>query len=83
MKTIKNNYPIKECVCVSPDEFNRILSDIFGDNVETEYSMDGLWVGNSEGELPLEDGLSEYFGREVSSIHLDDCDYVGVWIVFA
>lgn len=76
-------HPIKETICLSSDEFEKILKKIYPHGFETEYSMDGLWVGNKYGELPVEEDLTEYFNRKVSSIHLDDCDCVGVWIVFA
>ena len=77
--------PIKETVCVSKDKFEEILDDIYGiHEYDTEYSLDGLSIWTEESkELPIEEDLSKYFGRAVSTVHLDDCEYIGVWIVFA
>ena len=69
-------------ICLNADEFERIILKT-EPNAEFDYSLDGLWVGTNDGELDFEDILAEYFGRRVSSVHLDDCDDIGVWVVFA
>ena len=36
----------------------------------------------AKGETISYEKLGEYFDVQITSIHIDDCDYVGVWIVY-
>ena len=47
--------------------------------------MDGLWLDGIEDEdvdASLTENLSQYFGMDVTSVHIDDCDNSHVWIEY-
>ena len=78
---------LKTCIAMDSSEFNNVLHTIFGDNIETEYSMDGLYIGYRDGDgiedEELHKKLAEYFDvKTVTSIHIDDCEYLLVWTVY-
>ena len=83
---IKNVFKeqLKRCVFLTDDEFKRILRQY---DIEPEYSYDGITyidVKNQD-DIANEDVcemLSEYFNTKVTSIHIDDCEYVGVWVAY-
>lgn len=73
----------KETAIITADE----LESIIGKGIIPHYDMDGLWFEYFDETITNIDEvvinkLSAYFDRKVSSIHIDDCDYVGVWVVF-
>lgn len=78
----------KNCLCMSADEFDDICVKLYGADVLTHYDMDGLWVETKEDETVsdvdphLIEDLTEYLGLNVTSVHIDDCDNVGVWIAY-
>lgn len=85
-----NNYMLKKCIFLTSDEYECILKKLFGDTIRVEFSMDGIWVGY-DGEDFLDvceepdiyTKLAAYFDvTEVTSVHMDDCEYVGVWICY-
>lgn len=78
----------KKVLYLTADEFDDICVKLYGPSVATHYDMDGLWIEAGEEsnvfdhDPPLNEDLSKYFGLKVTSVHIDDCDYVGVWIVY-
>lgn len=70
---------LKKCIFKEYDEFKRDVSAALGSNVTVECDYEGISF-NYEGNV-LE-GMSKYYGVEVTSIHIDDCDIIGVWIVY-
>ena len=81
---------LKTCIFMETEQYTNILEEIFGPKIRVDFSMDGIWVGydydeyNETTEEPdVEAKLAEYFGvSEVTSIHVDDCDEIGVWICY-
>ena len=79
----------KSCLCLGYEEFEALCEEATGvDDLQFHYDMDGLWVEEyteKENGYDLEkviEALSEALGITITSIHIDDCDMVGVWIVY-
>lgn len=78
----------KQALCLSADEFDDICVKLYGNEVVTHYAMDGIWIEISDvdtisdADARLAEDLSEYLGLNVTSVHIDDKDNVGVWIVY-
>ncbi len=75
---------LKRCIFLVEEEFNAILDK---HNIKPEYSYDGLTFYDKKNQDDLTDEdinniLSDYFGIKVTSVHMDDCDHIGVWIVY-
>ena len=73
---------LKKCIFLLADEFKEITEGL---GIQTDTGWEGVFF--SKGEEDIDDGdvykaLSEYFGVEVTSVHCDDCDYMGVWVVY-
>lgn len=87
MKNVKE-WQKKTCIFMETEEFDDIIRYLFGKEVETEYSLEGIWIGYQNGdawidEAEIESGLAEFFDvKEVTSIHIDDWDPMGVWICY-
>ena len=87
---IKNAYDheLKTAICISIPRFNSIIANISNNEVNAEYSLDGIWFNSDtiesayEAEQFIIDKLSDYFGVKVTSIHMDDCETSGIWIVY-
>ena len=82
-----NDYQLKKCIFLTPDEFEDVLHIIYPDSeIDVAYSMDGLTVDVDEDCPDDEDfhkKLADYYDvAQVTSLHIDDCDCVGVWIVY-
>jgi hypothetical protein len=85
MKNITPNQ-LKNTVYLNADEFEDIVNSIYP-STRVHFCNDGIWY-DRENNLPdfeddaLFEALAAYFGvARVASIHIDDCDYVGVWVV--
>ena len=77
-------YRIKYGVCLSREEFEPIVLEKVPD-AEFVYALEGLSVdtrSTSLNDKQLTDIFSEFFGYPVSSIHIDDCEDVGIWVIF-
>ena len=84
MKNVKS-YQLKKCIFMVEEEFNEIIKTVFGEEFETDFGIDGISVwSRTEGlkDPDINKGLSEYFDVTVTSVHIDDCDYIGVWICY-
>lgn len=79
------NITKKNCLCLPFSDFERLVRKV-APTVKIEVDLDGLsyWdEENEEGCYEINDLLSSELGIEITSIHMDDCDYdVGVWIVY-
>jgi hypothetical protein len=86
MKNVAD-YQLKKCIFLTAEGFENVVKEIYPDNeVEVEYSMDGLTV-DVDGDCPddedLHKKLADYYDvAKVTSVHMDDCDYIGVWIAY-
>jgi hypothetical protein len=85
MKNVRENQ-FKKCIFLDIDEFSEIIKGIFGRNTIVEYTLEGLSIYNEIDCLPnseICEALANYFDVfEVTSFHADDCDYIGVWVVY-
>ena len=86
MKNVRVNQ-LKKCIFVNAEEFETIVQAIFDDikGIKVDYTFEGLDVyGDEEGVAnnDLYERLGEYFDVEITSIHIDDCDCIGVWVVY-
>lgn len=82
----------KQCLCLTADEFTEICTELYGPGTRVHYDMDGLWIdredntesgfGPDVSDDDLNRDLSKYFSIEVTSVHIDDADYVCAWIVY-
>ena len=86
MKNVRESQR-KTCIFLEVEEFESILHRLFGKDIETDYSLDGLYIGYENGDdldtEELHDLLAKYFDvATVTSIHIDDADTTGVWIVY-
>ena len=88
MKNVKENQ-LKKCIFMGTDEFDTIIKKLFGKTTEVEFTLEGMWIGEPNDdccEIPFEDiseKLAEYFDvKNITSVHMDDCDEIGVWICY-
>lgn len=63
------------------DELRQILDDNGYEDIAISTDCDGISFDNPDGDtvnmIPF---FNEYFDIEISSIHIDDADSVGIWI---
>lgn len=84
MKNVKD-YQLKKCIFMETEEFNGVIKKVFGDEFEADFGLDGICVWSRAEELEdvdINNGLSEYFDVNVTSVHIDDYDSIGVWICY-
>ena len=77
----------KTCIFLIEEEFDSIIRQCFGEKANVCYELDGLTFSKDEETAidtdELHRTLADYFEvGEVTSIHIDDCDVIGVWICF-
>lgn len=79
MKNVKE-FQLKKCIFLIEDEF-RGLADKLNIAIELDYEgASFVEVTEQEKAFAI---LSDYFGvKEITSIHCDDCELTGVWIVY-
>lgn len=84
MKNVRE-YQLKKCIFKEYDEFKRDVAEILGNDVEISCDYDGIYFEANEDALCTEEvlaGMSKYYDVEVTSIHIDDCEVIGVWICY-
>lgn len=85
MKNV-NEYMLKTCIYMPADEYEELLKELFGEYLRVDFTLEGLGVEYNNitcDEPDIASKLAEYFDvKEITSIHIDDCDYMGVWIVY-
>ena len=86
MKNVKKTQ-LKKCIYVEAEEFTAIVQEIFDDeNIDIAYTNEGLDICTDNDVVDigeLHEGLASYFDvKEITSVHIDDCDFIGVWIVY-
>lgn len=87
MKNVRENQ-LKKCIFMDTDEFKEIYVQVFGvydvetNQIDVEFNTcEGIYFdGISNQDVYAK--LSEYFEITITSIHLDDCEYPGVWICY-
>ena len=86
MKNIKPNQ-LKKCIFLTQTEMEQILTETLQKTVTVNVSLYGLEPCTEDNDEDIDDCylcnvLSGYFDVNVTSIHIDDCEYVGVWVVY-
>lgn len=81
MKNVRENQ-LKKCIFFLYDEFEEVIKD-FGISAEIDYDGIAFAKGNEDiNNEAVYAILSKHFDVDVTSIHCDDCDYIGVWVVY-
>ncbi len=76
MKNISENM-LKKAIFVELSEFENLVKEVNGENDSAEVE-DGYVSITQE----TRDKLSEYFDVEITSVHADSFDTVGIWIIY-
>ncbi len=87
MKNVRENQ-LKKCIFMETEDFEEVFVNVFGEydedtnEVDVEFdTVDGIYFcGISNEDVYTE--LSKYFDVNVTSIHIDDFDTIGVWICY-
>ena len=85
MKNV-NKDMLEKCICITLDEFIRVIRETLGNNVCVEANWDGVSIGTDEDCIDHEEvcaALAQYFGvKEVTTYHMDDWEYGYIWICY-
>lgn len=85
MKNVRESQ-LKKCIFLDIEEFESIIQNVFGNGVTVDSTLEGLDIYDEFDNIEFGNicmSLAEYFDvKEVTSFHIDDCDYVGVWIAY-
>ena len=81
MKNVENTM-LKTAIFMECDRFEKLLYELTGDAADDDfvggiYITDNIYVSDETLEK-----LKEYFDVNITSIHADDADTVGIWIVY-
>ena len=69
---------LKKAIFLELDTFCELVREITGDdNNVDDYGYEGVCVS----DVGIR-ALEKYFDVNITSIHADDCDVVGIWIVY-
>lgn len=91
---MKNVRPemLKKCILILGDEYKRLVASLTKGKVEVEFCCDGIdycqpdgveWNDISYDGEGINAMLSDYFGVNVTSVHMDTCDFPGVWVCYS
>jgi hypothetical protein len=73
----------KSCFFFEQEEFEEILER---GGFVAEFDLEGILFSKKEGgccsSSDVYDFLSEHFDVDVTSVHIDDCEYLGIWVVY-
>ena len=68
------------------EEFRSLLNEIYAEIIYIDFSLDGLYIGKTEEDLPVEDlheKLAETLKVDtVTGIHIDDEEPTNVWVTY-
>lgn len=84
MKNVRPDQ-LKTAIFLTQKELEVVLSEVLQKTVTANISPYGLGVGTEDevvDDCGLCDALSKHFDVRVTSVHIDDYDYVGVWIIY-
>lgn len=79
------NFEKKNALVTTACHFDKVLTEISNGEISASYCLDGIWYESdtiTDTDAFVRDKLSEYLGVNVTSVHLDDCDSIGVWIIY-
>lgn len=78
---------LKKTILLSLEEFQKAVQEV-APNTTVHCSLDGVWYETTPDTPDMEEEylrilLARYFDVfEITSIHIDDNEYVGVWLVY-
>lgn len=81
---------VKKCIFMELEEFEEVVNEVTGGLKKVSYECDGIFFEDTDKAEETEefwneemtDTLSRYYDVEVTSIHADDCEIVGIWICY-
>lgn len=76
---------LKKCIFADLPIFEQDVKKAIADDVKIFCDYEGISFkqGNSYLDINwVQEKLSKYYGVDVTSIHIDDYDEVGVWVVY-
>jgi len=81
MKNVENTM-LKTAIFMEQDRFEQLLYNLTGDETDDDfvggtYITDGIYISDETLEK-----LKTYFDVNITSIHADDADVVGIWIIY-
>ena len=77
MKNV-NESMLKTALFIELDEFKKLVTELTGEDCSVDYDVyDDLCVTDEGMEA-----LKKHFDINITSIHADDYDTVGVWIIY-
>jgi len=76
MKNTNKNM-LKTAIFMDFDAFRELVQKITGYGGNVSYDGYGIYV--SENGMSA---LEKYFDVSITSVHADDCDFTGVWVVY-
>ena len=85
MKNVRENQ-LKKCIYLEAEEFVDIIHEVLNKDFRVYFTSEGLDICTNDNIVNVDElhtALATYFDiKEVTSIHIDDCDFIGVWIVY-
>jgi hypothetical protein len=89
MKNVRESQ-LKKCIFIEGDEFTELIRSFYPEirpqgRLIVDYTLEGIDIYSDEIEINTDDIirlLSKHFDVEVTSFHIDDCEYVGVWVAY-
>lgn len=84
MKNVRPDQ-LKKVIFLTQTGLEVALSKVLQETVTANVSLYGLDVCTEDDgvdDRAICDALSKHFDVQVTSIHIDDCDHVGVWVVY-
>lgn len=81
----KRLYVERKCLFMPASEFNDLLCELYDGEVMLNWTGEKFVAYDTENDTVVDfepmKKLSEYFGKEVSSVHFDGYEYEGAWVV--
>lgn len=85
-----NKSQLKKCIFMPIDEYKDLVLELTDGLQKAVYEIDGLYYEHTEKAEETEtyhnenitETLSRHFDVNVTSVHADDCEYIGVWICY-
>ena len=86
MKNVCENQ-LKKCIYIDDiEEFERVVKLATDTDVIVEATMEGIDFYFRDplkaDNVDVLAALSRYYGVQITSIHMDDAEYTGIWLVY-
>ena len=88
MKNILSRW-LKRCIFFTLDEYERLIKNLLGNDVNVSVEdFTELYYESSNNDDEgisfdeIKAALDKHFDINVTSIHIDGCEYTGVWVVY-